>query len=129
MRRRNRQFGHDARDITINEYDLERIVDLVDGLGWEVWELMSWSDPESGDQADRLQFLTTWRYLRNAVMMNRQFDFDSYGAAEEWAVNIGYIFRDGSAHYRRAEESYEQSGDARTGYRAFLEGSDPNDDA
>lgn len=129
MRRRKREFGQGARDITINEYDLERIVDLVDGLGWEVWELMCRSDPESGDRADRLQFLTNWRYIRNALMVNRQFEFNSYGAADEWSVDIGYLFRDGSAHYRRAEESYEQSGAARTGYRAFLEASDPNDDA
>jgi hypothetical protein len=65
------------------------------------WDLMCQSDPESGDQADRLQFLSNWRNIRNAVMVNRQFEFDSYGAADEWHAHIGYIFRHGSAHNRR----------------------------
>jgi hypothetical protein len=115
-------------DIPVNEHLFEKAVDLLDGLGWAVYELCRQTEDEA-DKEDRMQFLTEWRYLRRALTLNHPCEFNFYDSAHEWHTNIRYIFRDGLAlHHSDTENSFEAYQAEERSYAEFLAAYDPDED-
>jgi hypothetical protein len=129
MRRKRKPSSEDSdngRAVPINEHLLAEVVDLVDGLGWAVYELLLQSD--EADRDDRLEFLSNWRNLRHNLTASRPCEFNYYGIASEWFVGLRYIFRDGSAFHHPEDTTFEEGQAIEDAYQQFLAGYDPDED-